>query len=80
MANDKMDFNNFGEFVSFCKTVDTVEWTEENKFQFNKRVNSLIDKDSDFKENYLRLKDNLTKKEVRHSITQKRKALSLQKI
>lgn len=79
MANEEMNFNNFGEFVDFCKTANTDDWSKDEIARFNKRVNSLIVDDDDFRNNYGKLNNNLKKLGVRFSITEKRKKLSLMK-
>ena len=42
---ENMNFSNFGEFVNFCKTAQTESWSNDDITSFNKKVNSLIEKD-----------------------------------
>ena len=74
---ENMNFNNFGEFVNFCKTAQTESWSNDDITSFNKKVNSLIEKDAFFKENYDKLKRNATKDKIREKLSKKRKIISL---
>ena len=76
---EKMEFNNFGEFVSFCKTTDTNDWSKQDIESFNKKVHSLIKKYAFFKENYDKLRKNATIGSIRESLHKKRKKISLEK-
>ena len=74
-----MDFNNFGEFVGFCKTADTNNWSKHDVESFNEKVHSLIRSDDFFKENYDKLRKNATIGNIRESLHKKRKKISLEK-
>ena len=76
---EKMEFNNFGEFVGFCKTTDINDWSKQDVESFNKKVHLLIKKDAFFKENYEKLRKNATIGSIRESLHKKRKKISLEK-
>ena len=77
MSKSKMDFNNFYEFIDFCRTVDTKNWSEIEVREFNERVYSLMREDLIFKQKYTKLSANLKKQDVRSNISKQRTKISL---
>ena len=77
MVKDDMNFNNFYEFVEFCRAVNTENWSEKDIREFNKRVYSLMKEDINFEEKYTKLSAKLKQQEVRDNISRQRTKISL---
>ena len=72
-----MKFNDFGEFVEFCRTVDTNSWSDRDIKDFNSKVYLLMQRDESFKEKYTKLSEKLKKQDVRSNISRQRTKISL---
>ncbi len=77
MANSDMKFNNFYEFVDFCRTANTENWSEKEIRDFNKKVYALMKEDINFKEKYTKLSAKLKRQDVRSNLSKQRTKISL---
>ena len=74
----KLDFNTFKEFIAFCESAKTENWSKADITRFNKRVYFLISSDEDFSQNYQKIKAMAAKRSIRNNLKQKRKVIDLQ--
>ncbi|MBE6463083.1 MAG: hypothetical protein E7005_04930 [Alphaproteobacteria bacterium] len=72
-----MKFSDFSEFIEFCRTADTNNWTDGDKKEFNSKVYLLMQRDTNFKEKYTKLSKYLKKQGVRDNISKERTIISI---